>query len=268
MKKRIWLSLLTVIFAGAGCAHDPTVISDADLSLIERAYNFERTNRPIKVTPETTVLDVRAFFDYQLLRIPGSIFIDAREFNIRRLRGDDLDGKATQLARKLSLYGITPFSHVVVVGYGEKGRGEESLVALTLMALGVERTQVSTFEHLRFLATNKKAPERPNQRYWEPRVVSSVICPAHAGAGETFVIDVGSKGSVYQTPSQRLAITKIPWKDFVNKDDFSPNYKVKERLREAELSQSSRIVVRGPQAPVVTFALLQMGYSSACLADE
>jgi len=247
------------------CAHDPTTVSEADLSILDRASAFEKSNRPITITGETIVLDVRAFFDYQISRIPNALWIDAREFSLRRRHGDDLEKQASKLARRLALMGVTPFSHVVVVGYGDKGRGEEGVVALTLLTLGVERVQMGNFSDFKSLATTKAGTKHPNQRYWEPRVVSSVICPLHDSGGVNFVIDVGP---TFQTSANKLAHLSKDWKDFINKQDFSPNHRVKEQLRSEKIGESTRFMVRGAQAPTVVFALLQMGYTSVCMLDD
>lgn len=262
------LKFLFILFAlvQTSCINSPTIMSESDSSLIQRAYDFEKTNRPIKITPETVVLDVRAFFDYQLLRIPNSLYVDANEFSLRRKYGEALQEHATKLARRFSLMGINPFSHVVVVGYGDKGRGEEGLVALTLLALGVERVQVGTFSSFKFLATNKQSAAPQNKRYWEPRVVSTVICPVH-GNNMAFIIDVGRKNSG-SASTQKLATVAKEWKDFINTADLSPNPHVKESLRSDQIGEGARIMVRGPQAPIVVFSLLQLGYSSACVLDD
>ncbi len=259
--------ILPLVFLLGACVNAPTTVSDSDMSLLQRAYEFEKSSRPIKIKQDTIVLDTRAFFDYQLLRIPSSIYVDANEFSLRKLQGEELENRAVKLARRFALMGINPFSHVVVIGYGAQGRGEEGTVALALLALGVERVQVGTFNSFKFLATNKKAPEHPNQRYWEPRVVKSVGCNAH-GMTEGLVIDVSGKSSTLAGSTKRTATLNKDWKDFVNADDFSPNYRVRDVLRSHEVGENALVMVRGGQAPLVVFSLLQMGYKSVCMLDE
>jgi hypothetical protein len=262
------LPLLT-LFWFAGCVNGPTTVSESDASLLQRAFEFEKSSRPIKITPETIVLDVRAFFDYQLLRVPGSLYTDANSFSLRRLHGEELEEAGVKMARRFALMGVNPFSHVVVVGYGAKGKGEEGSVALTLLALGVERVQVGTFESFKKLATNKQAQPPANKRYWEPRMVTSVTCPSHS-TPEGFVVDVSGKssGPINMAADKRLATLAKNWKDFVNPDDFSPNYRVREQLKGNQLDENSLIMVRGQQAPLVVFSLLQMGYRNACMLDD
>lgn len=250
----------------AACAQAPTVISESDLSIIDRAKQFENSNRPIKITRDTVVLDTRSYFDFQVSRIPNSSSINAKEFSLRGHYGGDLQDKSVAIARRLALIGVNPFSHVVVIGYGDKGHGDEGVVAFTLMALGVERVQMGTVLDFRSLLRNKTDVPKPNQRNWEPRIVNSLICSPLSNDA-AFVIDVGlSKRSTALT-AKSLATLPMSWKDFVNKEDFSPNAAIKTRLEKEKVSMTTRLMVSGAQAPLVAFALLQLGYAQVCLTE-
>lgn len=265
---RFFLFLIGSAFLSS-CIQAPTVVSESDGSLIDRAYNFEKTNRPIKITQETIVLDTRNFFDYQLSRLPGALHVDAQEFSLRKVRGDDLQVRATKIARSLALKGVNPFSHVVVLGYGDRGNGDEGVVALTLLILGVERVQIGSMRDFKFISTTQFSPARPNQRYWEPRVVTTLLCPAYAGENPVFMIDVNKRAPMTMAAKlQNMATIYKDWKDFIKKEDFSPNYKIKTELRDEKIDESALILVHGKQAPVVVFSMLQMGYSRACMMDE
>lgn len=256
-------------FALAGCVLAPSKTSESDLSVIDRAYQFEKGSRPIKITSDTVVLDVRTFFDYQISRVPNAIHVDPKEFSLRKVRGEDLQDQALKLARRLALLGVNPFSHVVVLGYGDRGNGEEGTVALSLLVLGVERIQMGSMRDFKFLATSKVSKARQNQRYWEPRVVGAILCPAHAGEDAVFVIDVSKKAPMSPGGGwQKIAIIYKNWKEFVKKEDFSPNYGIKTALQKDEIDSSARVMIRGPQAPIVVFSMLQMGYSRVCMMDE
>jgi hypothetical protein len=195
--------------------------------------------------------------------------VDAREFSFRKLHGDDLQERAVKIARRLAIMGVNPFSHVVVLGYGENGQGDEGVVALTLLALGVERVQMGAMRDFKFLSTSKLSQVLPNQRYWEPRVVSSLVCPAHSSEEASFVIDIGKKPPVTLGPGwQKIAIIYKNWRDFVNKEDFSPSYHIKKQLQKEGIRDSARVMIRGEQAPLVVFSMLQMGYAHVCMMDE
>ncbi len=265
-----WSAVLAVVMTFLeGCVLAPSKVSESDLSVIDRAYQFEKGSRPIKISSETVVLDVRTFFDYQISRVPNAIHIDSRDFSLRKVRGEDLQDQALKLARRLALLGVNPFSHVVVLGYGDRGNGEEGTVALALLVLGVERIQMGSMRDFKFLATSKVSKARQNQRYWEPRVVSSILCPAHAGEDAVFVIDVSKKAPMSPGGGwQKIAIIYKNWKEFVKKEDFSPNYAIKNSLQKDQVDASARVMIRGPQAPIVVFSMLQMGYSRVCMMDE
>jgi rhodanese-related sulfurtransferase len=261
--------LLGAALALSGCVLAPSKVSESDLSVLDRAYQFEKGSRPIKITSETVVLDVRTFFDYQISRIPNAIHIDPRDFSLHKVRGEDLQDQALKLARRLALLGVNPFSHVVVMGYGDRGNGEEGTVALALLVLGVERIQMGSMRDFKFLATSKVSKALQNQRYWEPRVVGSVLCPAHASEDAVFVIDVSKKAPMSPGGGwQKIAIIYKNWKEFVKKEDFSPNYGIKTSLQKDDIDTSARVMIRGPQAPIVVFSMLQMGYSRVCMMGE
>lgn len=259
------LVVVLALFILSSCAQKPTTVSESDLSLLERAYQFEKTARPIRLTPETIIIDVRSFFEFQMSHLPGAIHLDPKDVSLRRLHGDDLQLKAVKLSRRLALLGLTPFSHVVVVGYGDKGQGEEGLVALSLMILGIERVQLGTTADLKSLLTSKEAPQRPNARYWEPRLVHSLVCPPLVGKDAGFVINVGKKQALM---SSSLGQIPMNWKDFIMAKDFSANPAVKSLLSNDGVGPDSRILVRGPQSPLVVFSLLQLGYNRACMMDD
>lgn len=246
----------------------PTTVSEADQSFLERSFQFEQSNRPIKITNETVVLDVRAFFDYQIASMPGAVYINADEFQLKHVNDRDFDEKASGLARRLALAGVTPFSHVVVMGYGTRGRGEEGRVGLTLMALGVERVQLVSESQFMGKLSSKKKTQNPNQRYWEPRVVRSLFCSAHPRQDTMFVINVDDKIKNSPGFSQRLATIQLNWQEFVNTDDWSPNYKVKKKLLAHKIEESSPVMVRGVRGPLVTFNMVQLGFKQVCWVAE
>lgn len=263
-----WLMILPLALTAVSCAHLPTTVSEADQSFLDRSFQFEKTNRPIKITKDTVVLDVRAFFDYQIASLPDAVYLNADDFQLKNVNDRDFEDKASALARRLALAGITPFSHVVVMGYGERGQGEEGRAALTLLALGIERVQLATESEFKGKLTNKPKKQKENQRYWEPRVVRSIFCAAHPRQDTMFVLNVDHKIKTNKTFVQQLATVEVPWLNFVNRDDFSPNYKVKKTLVGHKITESSPVMVRGQHGPLVTFNMIQLGYQNVCYMTE
>lgn len=263
--------MLKVVLVVAGlflfsCTHGPTVVSEADLSFIDRAYKFEKSHRPIQISKKTIVLDARSFFDYQVSRLPGATHVDPVEFNIVGSYGSSLEKKAASLTRRLALMGINPFSHVVVVGYGPKGKGMEGNVAFTLVALGVERVQIGVMDNFRNLLTAKPPKQQENQRQWEPRLMTSIICSPLAEQ-QAYVIDVSEKTAYTPRSTKNMVRLKIPWRRFVNDEDFSASPQVISALREYKVKSNSFLMIRGLQAPLAAFSLLRLGYNHVCVSQ-
>lgn len=265
MRLWFWVVVFAVL---TSCALGPTTVSESDLSVLERSFQFERMNRPVKFTADTVVFDVRSFFDYQIASLPGAIHLDYKEFSPHFFFEQDFQEKATTLARRLALKGITPFSHIVVMGYGVKGKGEEGDVGLTLLALGIERIQLVSEAAVKSQFVTKKRAPHANQRYWEPRVVGALFCSPHVRNDSGFVLNVDKKDKQYAGFTQRLASVNTDWIQFVNRDDFSPNYSVKKVLAKQDINESSPIMVRGHHAALVTFNLVQLGYHQACMMNN
>jgi hypothetical protein len=261
----LWVRLILVAVILSGCVHEPTTVSESDQSLLERSFDFEKSNRPVKLSKETVVLDVRSFFDYETATVPEAVYINPDEFELNYFYGQDSEEKATILARRLALLGVTPFSHVVVMGYGMKGQGEEGRVALTLLALGVEHVQIVTENQFKLKFTNKKKNQKPNQRYWEPRVVASLFCSALPRKDTMFVLNVDRKSKNSPGFTQRLANVYVDWSEFIKRDNFAPNVNARKVLSGHKIEESSPVMVRGQNAALVTFNMVQMGYRQVCM---
>lgn len=264
---RLWVVLIAIL-AVVSCSHKPTTISEADQSFLERSYDFEKSNRPIKLNADTVVLDVRSFFDYQVASLPDAVYFSADDFQLKNVNDRDFDEKSLALAKRLALAGITPFTHVVVLGYGERGRGEEGRVGLTLLALGVERVQLATEKEFKSRFSSKSKKQKANQRYWEPRMVRALFCSAHPRKDTMFVLNVDKNMKGGRTFLQTLASVDVDWIQFINRDDYSPNYKVKKALASQAIVESSPVMVRGQHAPLVTFNMVQLGYRQVCWLND
>lgn len=264
---RYLLGIIAVL-AVVACTHKPTTVSEGDMSFLQRSFQFAKTNRPIKITEDTVVVDVRAFFDYQIATLPDAVYINSDDFQLKNVNDRDFDDKALALAKRLALAGITPFTHVVVLGYGERGRGEEGKAALTLLALGVERVQIATEKEFKSKFTNKSKKQKANQRYWEPRTVRALFCSAHPRKDTMFILNVDKNMKAGQTFLQTLATVNLNWLQFVNRDDFSPNHTVKKALAAQAIVESSPVMVRGQHAPLVAFNMIQLGYQQVCWFND
>lgn len=263
-----WLVIILCAFIVAcQSAPPPTMVTEVDQSLAERTYNFEKKSRPLKITPDTFVLDARSYFDYQNSHLPEAVYVSAKDLSLRATYGDDFKAKAVLIASRLALWGITPFTHVVVVGYGDKGHGEEGQVALALYSVGVEKVQMGSMADLKAFVTSKESKQRENARYWPPNTFMT-NCRVPADKSSATIIHTGKKKYSPGPAEQGIAVLAMDWKEFVNLKDFSPNYVTKEKLAQNKVNEKTQIMVHGPEAPLAVFALLQTGFSRACLMDE
>lgn len=249
--------LLTVMAAGfiVSCASpSPTKISQSDLSFFDRGSRFDQSHRPIEIDNDTIVLDTRPFFEYQISHVPGAIHVDSGEFHLMGLSGNALEEKAQDLTRRLALYGVTPFSHVVVFGGGMSGDGREGRVALSLLVLGVERVQVGQIDRFKKLLKSSVSPSKENRRYWQPRLLTSIFC-------------VGPKDKslvLERAPRKKQKAKSLSWKDFV-KATMAPDKSISRQLSARGVEAQTKVSVSGQGAPMAVFSLLRQGYQKACL---
>lgn len=279
--------LLTLLFAA--CATAPTKVKQT----VERKRDSGAAQlAPIKITPQTIIVDARSAFEYSTAHVPGSVNLLWSSFNDPERPGV-LHGDHFALARRLSWMGINPQSHVVVVGNGLGGNGEEGRVAWMLSYLGVSNVQFAELNSLKFRLTNLEEDNRPKSvPIWKPRVVESLA------ASRDEVIFVVNKKAVHQPVSFKQgsppvlyrfidvrsaddylgregfgARQKVPNMDAINipwQEFFHPNMRVKTemaaRLKEVGILPQHRIIVLsedGVSSGAVTLALRALGYSNS-----
>ncbi|HVK60434.1 MAG TPA: rhodanese-like domain-containing protein, partial [Bdellovibrionales bacterium] len=166
------LIAVALILLLSACQTQPTKVSSNQ----ERKFEGDALTQPIKIVPETIVLDARPAFDFSTAHIPRSINLNWSDFTEpepaqRGIMQADLFGAARRLAR----LGISPESHVVVVGNGIYGNGEEGRVAWMLVYMGLNKVQFASLEALKPRVTNvidtssiKAVP------MWKPEVRASL----------------------------------------------------------------------------------------------
>jgi hypothetical protein len=259
--------VVVVIICGliAGCAQIPARSSSVDAETLSRAYLFEQKSRPIQITPETVVLDARSLFDFKTHTLAGAVHVDFDEFVLQRWHRGNEEKITQQMARRLALLGISPMIHVVVIGRGSSGHGEEGEVALALMALGVERVQLANLDDLKKFRRRGEAPRHANQRVWSPRNISGFFCTPGIDKRDAVIINVDKKPPSLHRGYSTVPVLKKDWHGFVNQKDFSPDPKIKTDLAKNDLNEKTELMVSGPSAAIVTFSLLQSGFSRSCL---
>jgi len=286
---RLVSCVLLSLFVGA-CATAPTKVKET----VERKRDEAGVSQsmPIKITPQTIIVDARPAFEYSTAHVPGSVNMQWRSFTDPE-RSGELHGDHFALARRLSWVGINPESHVVVVGNGLRGNGEEGRIAWMLSFLGVKNVQFAELDSLNFRLTNLVEENRPKSiPMWKPRVLESLVSsreevifvinkkgvhqPVSFEKGSPPVlyrfIDVrseddylGREGFGARQPVPNMDAINIPWREF-----FHPSMRVKTemavKLKEVGILPQHRIIVLsddGVSSAAVTMALRALGYRNS-----
>lgn len=287
--KAVAFSLALILFLGA-CATPPTKVKQA----VERKRDVETyaLTTP-KVTPETVVIDARSALDYSTAHVPGSHNLDWKSFTeAEPSQRGVLQRDLFAIARRLARLGIEPSTHVVVLGNGLDGEGEEGRLAWMLAYLGVSNVQFADLDAMKFRLTNlvEDQPVR-GAPMWKPvprqdlnatraEVLFVINKKAvhkpqafKAGAAPLLyrIIDVRPEndylgregfGARYKVPN--IDAVNIPWREF-----FDPAMRVRQdmadRLKRIDVRPEHRILVIGEDggsSAAVTLALRSIGFTN------
>lgn len=287
----VWIfSAAAIGVIAGGCALKPTTGGVNSERLIG---NKLEGIEPIRITPETVVIDARNSFEFSTAHIPKSINLAWDSFTEQapERRGVLLQ-EHERMQRRLAVLGITPGSSVVVVGNGLSGLGEEGRIAWMLTYLGVEKVQFASLDSLRPRLSNASDSEkRKSVPAWQVEPFADLLVKLDEfsyvlendgtksaisfGSGnkiEYRIVDVRDKRDFAgragfgreQKPGSMNAIN-IPWTEFFTKE-FRPNPNVLKRVNGAGILPRHRIIViddQGVRSGAVTMALRSLGYSRA-----
>lgn len=276
----------------AACQTQPTKVRDNP----ERKFDSSGIGAPIQITPESIVIDARASFDYSISHVPKSVSIQWSDFTEpeQASRGV-LQSDLFAIARRLSRVGIGPGTHVVVVGRGFNGDGEEGRIAWTLAYLGVSRVQFAAIDSLKFRFTNVMEELPPKSvPIWKPEPIESLQVPRaelihvinnlgtekpvayRSGVSpiEYRIIDtrserdyLGRDGFGGKAKIPNMGAINIPWQQFFD-PMLRPRVDLAKRLSEVGVRADHRIIVLdedGVSSAGVVMALRAMGYPNTGL---
>ncbi len=258
-----------------------------------RAFDEAPLNRPVEIKAETIVVDARPAFEYSTAHVPRSVLLNWSDYTeAEPAQRGIIQSDTFAAARRLARAGISPESHVVVLGKGLQGSGEEGRLAWTLAYLGVANVQFASLDSLKPRLTNSpEANPLASVPIWKPSVVSdlnasrdevlfainerAVDKPAsYKGQPARLyrLIDVRSEkaylgkegmGVVKTVPN--MDAINIPWQQF-----FTPNLRTNQmmisQLRSMGFSIDQRLIVldeNGVASAAVTMALRSAGFSNA-----
>lgn len=282
--------LLALLFVAA-CTTQPTRVRETPERQMESAAQMLE---PIKMTEQTVVIDARPRFDYSMAHIPRSVPLQWSDFTEPEpAQRGVVQNDVFAIARRLARAGIGPDSHVVVVGRGPGGDGEEGRIAWMLAYLGVKRVQFAGIDSFRVRMTNAVEQNPPaSVPVWKPEPIESLnvtraevqfainkratLEPAAFSAGDQPVlyrlIDVrpakdylGQTGLGARQKIPNMEAVNIPWQQFFTKD-LRPNPSMRAELQKIGVLPNQRILVidqNGVSSAAVTMALRALGYERA-----
>lgn len=268
-----------ILFLGlallGGCQLAPTKVSShreftpSDLE--------KKSAQPLQVEG-SVLIDARSAFEYNLAHVPGSYNMQWEDFAQTWSTTPGLLKPETQkLCDRLALFGINPASHVIVIGHGLQGAGEEGRLAWTLYYLGVSDVQFVAIEHFHSQLTQQDSDPAKNAPYWKPQLHSDVLVDykefyrqlaeaSKSKARSIRVIDVRTPAEYLKnSPNIELGAFNIDWHEFLTKDG-RPRFKIASQLTASGIHKDDPIFVisnRGVRSAMVTMVLRMMGFSRA-----
>lgn len=177
---RFLLNRLIIAFMGlillfaVGC-QSPTKVSEVDLSEEDRVFGKIQYGQKVELK-RSIIVDVRSQFEHEMSRPPRSFFAYWKDWDLRDLKGNELDKKRKELQRILALKGVDPLTQVVVLGKGLKGDGEEFLIASTLFSLGIERVSFLSEKQATKALLARHLPPLENREPWSKPLQFNIYC--------------------------------------------------------------------------------------------
>lgn len=233
----------------------------------------EKAQKPVAISENTVVLDVRPAFDFGLNKIQNSQRFPWETLAENSKTGEMLRDQR-QAALRLALKGVNPQTPVVIVGKGKAGAGEEGRLAWNLLYLGFVDVQVCAIETFRHTMTPNESPQAVNEKPWTPLPRPELIVArpeflklARDARGRlrshTFLIDTRSEKE-YLVPKQKdFAAINIDWQQFYT-EEGRPDSAIKDRLKALGIGPHDRILLmsnRGVRSAAAAYALIALGYS-------
>lgn len=215
--KFFWLLFLLV-----SCQTPETKILESDSSLETRVFSKLSQYNEIELK-RAVIVDVRSRFEFGMSRLPRSFFADYQDWELKGYHGSDLVEKQTSLERLLALNGIDPLSHVVILGKGLQGKGEEFLMAATLTRMGIEKISFMNAEQAKKAIVSKNTPPLQNVPYWHRDLLPLFECSSSTPQADV-VIASGTTGALRpnQVFTERLKVIPQAFPKNININVASP----------------------------------------------
>jgi len=228
------------------------------------------------ITNTSVVLDVRPLFAFSAGHIPHAQPVRwdffGQPHNPGKLRTD-----IASMARELARLGVSPEKHVLVVGLGRGGLGEEGRVAWMLNYLGVKNVAFAREGFFQLKRKTGDATPNPNAEPWEPVLDPTLIVDKkelwtamRGGGGSYRLLDVrpvdeylGKNPEAVKRPD--IGAINVPWSEFIDENGL-PNRKIAAQLDSIGVSRDKRVVLisdEGVRSALATQVLRELGYKNA-----
>lgn len=264
--------LLALILGG--CQSPPTKLFDDS-----KVRDQERRALP----EDVVVLDARPDFEFSTSHAPGAISVHWQDFSQSESPFlGELDTDLFVHARRLSRYGIRPYTPVLVLGRGLAGEGEEGRLVWTLRVMGLKDVSYRTVGSYLQKATREPSPAPKEVALWKPELDESLVVNRELFVGKVMqpvgperpvVIDVRpeseylgrvlSAGLKQVTPD--LGALNIPWTQFLTRSG-EPQLSIANKLEALGITKSKLIYVidtAGVRSAAVTVVLRDLGFAKA-----
>lgn len=253
-----WVAVLAATLV-AGCVAEPTRVREAD----ERPFAtlVDKAGRPLKLTDLTVILDVRSRFDYGLSHVRGALHLPWTALAKSEATGEP-SPDMRKVSQRLSLLGLGPATPVVVVGYGNRGQGEEGRLAWNLVYLGFGDVQVASVDHFRADLTNAPTPAPANAAEWVTNPRPDLIFRDEWGSGGQGRHILALEG--FRPAKTDFAVHELKWTDFFTSREGRPNPKVVQQLGALGVRPDDMVVIAGGgpvRSAAAAYALMALGYS-------
>ena len=196
----------------------PTKMYETDEGMEQRVFSKIEYGKKVELK-YAVIVDVRSRFEHEMSRAPRSFYAFWKDWDLSGYTGARLENKKNELQRLLALKGVDPLTQVVVLGNGLAGKGEEFLVASTLLSLGIERISFMNSKQVKDALVARNLPKLENTPYWKVPLKYNFHCPLPIGKSKSNAV---KRADVLITKAGKKSALK-PF------EVFSHNLKVKKR---------------------------------------
>jgi len=264
-------AVMALSLVAVGCQVAPTKVS-TQRARPEFEQIIAKTEKPLALSELAVVLDVRSQFDFGLNHVLNSYHFPWSNLAEQEASGQLLRDPSRAVLR-LALIGVTPTTPIVIVGYGQAGKGEEGRLAWNLLHLGFRDVQTAAIETFRSQMTQNPSPVAQNVPTWKPSPVEEMQIgksefltlakdPKGRIENKIHILDVRSPQEYLKSKHPDFQALNIEWRQFYTAKG-RPNLAFKAKLAALNILPSHRVVIvsdRGVRSAAASYALLAMGF--------